>query len=73
MEKFFVNVHTAQDLFKALQEIPEPVREILPIQIDPDVSPSEWEQATEISITAYEVRETEGCLETGFRISLPED
>lgn len=70
MEKFFDNIHTAQDLFEALKEIPEPVREVLPLQVDPD---SDWEDASVISIEAYEVRETEGCLERGFRISVDED
>ena len=67
MEKFFENIHTAQDLFEALNSIPEPLRKVLPLQIDPD---SNYDNAFEFCVDAYEVRETEGCMERGFRIRL---
>lgn len=70
MEKGFYNIQTAQDLFEALKSIPEPLREVLPIMIDPDIEPSAWEDAYAVDVEAYEVRETEGCLERGFRITL---
>ena len=71
MEKFFENIHTAQDLFEALKEIPEHLREVLPLEIDGDITGKEWYNSSSFNLEAYEVRETEGCMERGFRITLP--
>jgi hypothetical protein len=67
MEKF-ADCHTAQELYEFLKSIPQPLREVLPLAILDELEPDETPSAV-LAVEAYEVRETEGCLERGFRIS----
>lgn len=62
MEKFG-NVHTAQDLYKFLSEIPESQRERLPIVFINEKS----EDDGTVDVAAYEF-ENGGNIERGFHI-----
>ena len=67
MEKF-ITIHTAQELFEFLQSIPEPIRQELPVEVFDELEPDEV-RSGQVNVEAYEVRETEGCMERGFRLS----
>lgn len=60
----WTTVHTAQELFEFLNSIPEPIRQVLPVEVTEEVHNG----PSRIDVEAYEVRETEGCLERGFRL-----
>lgn len=62
-------LHTAQDLFEMLSEIPEGVRERLGLQLLWDDEGADAPLYAE----AYEVTETQGNIERGFRLSLHEE
>lgn len=55
---------TAQDLFVLLSSIPQHLREQLPIIVIAD----EDQEVDTVSVNAYSVHETEGCLEQGLQI-----
>lgn len=72
-EKTSDPLNTAEDLFQFLLSIPQPLREVLPLSVFIDNDKVENVLVEEpFYAQAYEVRETEGCLERGFRISSDE-
>lgn len=64
-------VYTAQELFELLSQIPEGIRARLPIQLLLDDGMTLLEPP--FDVTAFEVTETEGCIERGFQLSTPEE
>jgi len=62
-------LYTAQDLFEMLSEIPVGIRERLGLQIMLGDNGADAPLFAE----AYEVTETEGCIERGFRLSSEEE
>ena len=68
MEKI-ATIYTAKDLLDFLLTIPTGILDDLPIQM----VLSNADHEGPVLVEAYEVRETEGCLERGFRLSTPEE
>ena len=65
MELIGLKIDTAQELYELLSEIPPAMRERLPVLLESETS--------QVVVDAYEVTETEGCLERGFLIRKKEE
>lgn len=63
----FGGAYTADDLYEFLRTIPSEIRKVLPIQLIVDEHGTNG--GTVVNVTAYEVRETEGCLERGLQMT----
>lgn len=64
-------LYTAEDLFQLLKDIPVGVRERLPIIMAADDINFYYEGPVDVDV--FEVTETEGCIERGFRLVKPEE
>lgn len=60
-------LYTAEDLFQFLKNLPPALREDLPLSFMFNEGTDGFDGA--FIAEAYDVRETEGCIERGFRIS----
>ena len=70
MERSINGIHTADELLDFLNTIPRGILERLPLSVI--FNDGMEELLPPFDIEAFETTETEGCIERGFRFSVPE-